>query len=382
MPNKAPVTTPSYTRSNPFPGKLTVNRSLNPGSEKDTRHLEIDVTGWGLSYEVGDSIAVYPSNDAQLVGEIIKAIHATGDEPVKGSKTPELPLREALLREYSITAPTPKFLKALATRADNAPLLSRLLTPERQQDLAAYVYGLEIIDFLLEHPSTKFTPQEFVALLSKLQPRLYSVASSLKAFPNQVHLTLDVVRYESHGRKRNGVCSTFLAERANDVPVPVFPSKSHFHLPEDPNTAIIMVGPGTGIAPFRAYLQERKAIGRKAKRGSSSARNASIATTSTGTNSISCRKEGFLTRIDCAFSRDQAHKIYVQHRMQENAAELWQWLNDGAHFFVCGDAKRMAKDVDATLREIIEKHGGKTTEQAAEYIEQLKTDKRYKRDVY
>jgi sulfite reductase (NADPH) flavoprotein alpha-component len=371
-----------YTRANPFPGKLVVNRRLNPDSEKDTRHFEIDLTDWGLSYEVGDSIAVYPTNDPQLVDQLLKAIGASGDETVKGAKTPELPLREALLREYSITAPTPKFLKGIADRADSAPLLRDLLAPERKQDLTSYMWGMEVIDLLLEHPSAKFTPPDFVALLSKLQPRLYSIASSLKAFPDQVHLTVDVVRYESHGKKRGGVCSTFLADRVNGGPVPVFPSKSHFHLPEDPNTAIIMVGPGTGVAPFRAYLQERRAIGARGK-----------AWLFFGSQRERCdyfykdefdqlQADGFLTKMHCAFSRDQEHKIYVQTRMQENAAELWRWIDDGAHFFVCGDAKRMAKDVDATLRELVEKEGGKTTEQAAEYIEKMKTEKRYKRDVY
>ena len=373
----------TYTRANPFPGRLTVNRRLNEGSpEKETRHFEVDLTDWGLSYEVGDSMAIYPTNDPQLVDDILKAIGATGDEPVKGSKTPELPLRDALLREYSITGVTPKLLKGIAERANSAPLIKELLAPDRKADLQSYLWGMEVIDFLLEHPSAKFTPAEFVGLLPKLQPRLYSIASSLKEHPDEVHLTIDVIRYESHGRKRGGVCSTFIADRCTDAPVPVFPSKSHFHLPEDPHTPIIMVGPGTGIAPFRAYLQERRAIDAKGK-----------AWLFFGSQRESCdyfykdefdqlRREGFLTKMDCAFSRDQEHKIYVQHRMQENAAELWRWLDEGAHFFVCGDAKRMAKDVDSTLRSIIEKEGGKDIEAAAEYMEKMKTEKRYKRDVY
>jgi sulfite reductase (NADPH) flavoprotein alpha-component len=328
-------------------------------------------------------MAIYPTNDPQLVDEVLKAISATGDEPVKGSKTPELPLRDALLREYSITAVTPKLLKAIAERASSAPLLNELLSdPERKEDLNDYLWGMEVIDFLHEHRSVRFTPSEFVGLLSKLQPRLYSIASSLKAFPDAVHFIIDVVRYESHGRKRNGVCSSFIADRAENVPVPVYPSSSKFRLPDDPDTPIIMVGPGTGVAPFRAFLQERRAIGARGK-----------SWLFFGSQRESCdyfyrddfdqlKSEGFLTRIDCAFSRDQQHKIYVQTRMQENAAELWKWLEDGAHFFVCGDAKRMAKDVDAALTKIIETEGGKTPEQASEYVEQLKKDKRYKRDVY
>ena len=372
-----------YSRQNPFPGRLTVNRRLNPGSQKDTRHLEVDLTGWGLSYEVGDSMAVYPSNDPRLVDEILKALHADGTEPVKGSKTPELPLREALLREYSITSPTPKFLKAIADRAETAPLLKELLEPERKADLISYCYGLEVIDFLLEHRSLTFSPADFVALLSKLQPRLYSIASSLKAHPEQVHFTLDVVRYESHGRLRQGVCSSFMAERTGDAPMPVFPSSSKFRLPEDPATPIIMVGPGTGIAPFRAFLQERRAIGATGKSWLFFGSQQERCDYFYKDEFDQLRQEGSLTRIDCAFSRDQEHKIYVQHRMQENAAALWQWLDrDGAHFFVCGDAKRMAKDVDAVLKKIVETEGGKSPEEASEYLEQLKKDKRYKRDVY
>jgi sulfite reductase (NADPH) flavoprotein alpha-component len=377
----APAASP-YSRTNPFPGRLLVNRRLNPGSNKDTRHLEVDLTGSGLSYVVGDSMAVYPTNDPPLVEEIIKALGATGDEIVpSASKGPALALRDALLREYRITQPTPKFLKAIAQRASGAPLLNDLLQPERKADLDNYLWGLEVIDFLLEHRSIHFTPEEFVGLLAKLQPRLYSIASSLKAFPDSVHFTLDVVRYESHGRQRKGVCSTFMAERA-DEGMPVFPTSSKFRMPEDNDVPMIMVGPGTGIAPFRAFLQERKALGARGK-----------SWLFFGSQQEKCdyfykdefdelRKDGYLARIDCAFSRDQEHKIYVQHRMHESSAELWKWLEEGAHFFVCGDAKRMAKDVDAALRQIVEKEGGLDGEKANEYIERMKTEKRYKRDVY
>ena len=256
-----------YSRTNPFPARMLVNRRLSgPESEKDTRHFELDLTGWGLKFEVGDSVGVYPTNDPDLVDEIIRALGATGGEQVPRLKGEPTSLREALLRDYSITQPTPKFLKAIAQRADAAPTLSYLLAPDRKQDLQTYLWGMEVVDFLIDHPSVRFTPEEFVGLLSKLQPRLYSVASSLKAFPDQVHLIVDVVRYESNGRLRKGVASSFLAERADDVPVPVFPSNAkHFHLPENPDTPIIMVGPGTGIAPFRAYLQERQVTGAKGK---------------------------------------------------------------------------------------------------------------------
>ena len=381
----AAATAVPYSRTNPFPARMLVNRRLSgPESEKDTRHFELDLTGWGLGFDVGDSVGVYPTNDPELVDEIIRALGASGNEQVPRLKGEPTSLREALLRDYSITQPTPKFLKAIAQRADAAPTLQSLLAPDRKQDLQNYLWGMEVIDFLIEHPSVRFSPEEFVGLLSKLQPRLYSVASSLKAFPDQVHLIVDVVRYESRGRIRKGVASSFLAERADHVAVPVFPSNAkHFHLPENPDTPIIMVGPGTGVAPFRAFLQERKVTGAKGKNW-----------LFFGAQHVSCdfaykedfssfMKEGILTRLDCAWSRDQAQKIYVQHKMQETAAEIWKWIDtDGAQFFVCGDARRMAKDVDAILRNIVQEHGGKTVDQANEYVEKLKTDKRYKRDVY
>ena len=374
---------PPYTRTNPFPGKLVVNRSLcGEGSDKDTRHFEIDLTGWGLSYEVGDSMTVWPTNDPALVDEIIKTIGAKGDEAVK-SPSRETTLREALLRDCRITQTTPKFLKAVAERASAAPLLNDLLKPERKQDLDTYLWGMEVIDFLIEHPSIKWTPQEFIDVLAKLQPRLYSISSSLKARPNQVHFTIDVVHYESRGRQRKGVCSTFLAERAENVPVPVFPNTSKFRLPEDGNTPIMMVGPGTGIAPFRAFLQERKAVGAKGKNWLFFGSQHQHCNYFYREELEQYQRDGFLTRCDCAWSRDQEGKSYVQHKMLENAAEIWKWMDsEGAHFFVCGDARRMAKDVDAALRKIIQEQGGKSEEQTNEYVEKLKSDKRYKRDVY
>src|SRR5580700_394401 len=373
---KPATSTSQWTRQNPFPGRLLVNHRLSSAdSEKDTRHFEIDLTDWGLSFEPGDSVAVYPTNDPTLVDAIIHALGAKGDEPVTAAKT-QKPLREALLRDFSITQPTPKFLKAIVERASAAPMLKELLHPDRKHDLENYLWGAEVIDFLIDHPSAKFAPQEFVGLLTKLQPRLYSVASSLRAYPDQVHFIVDVVLYESHGRVRQGVCSSFLAERADDVPVPVFPSVAkHFHLPEDPDVPIIMVGPGTGVAPFRAYLQERKATGARGKNWLFFGSQHQRCDFAYGEEFEAFKKEGLLTRLDCAWSRDQAEKIYVQHLMKDNAAEIWRWLDgEGAHVFVCGDAKRMAKDVDATLRKIVQEQGGKSIDQANEYVEKLKSD--------
>ncbi|MGI9114098.1 MAG: diflavin oxidoreductase, partial [Chthoniobacterales bacterium] len=370
----------AYSRSNPFPGKMLVNRKLSgEGSEKDTRHFEVSLEGSGVTFEPGDSMAVYASNDSELVEEIIRAIGSSGDELVPVGKMETAPLRQALLRNYSVTAPTPKFLKAIAERASAAPLLKELLDPAKKQDLQNYLWGMEIIDFLLQHPSVKFAAEEFVSLLTKLQPRLYSIANSLRAFPDSVHFIVDVIRYESHGRERKGVASTFLAERCDGTPVPVYPtSAKHFHLPEN-GVDIIMVGPGTGIAPFRAFLQERRALSARGRNWLFFGAQRQSCDAYYGEEFAEMESDGLLARYDCAYSRDQAHKIYVQHRMAENAAEIWHWLDSGAQFYVCGDALRMAKDVDAALRKIVQEQSGKSPEEAQTYVEQMKADKRYKR---
>jgi sulfite reductase (NADPH) flavoprotein alpha-component len=372
-----------YSRSNPFPATMLINRRLSGDeSAKDTRHFEISLDDSGLTFEPGDSMAVYARNDPDLVEEIIRAIGANGDEPVPAGKNERAPLREALSRSYSITAPTPKFLKAIVGRASAAPLLKELLEPAKKHDLHVYLWGMEVIDFLLQHPSVKFAAEEFVSLLTKLQPRLYSVANSLRAFPDSVHLIVDVIRYESHGRERKGVASTFLAERCENSPVPIYPtSAKHFHLPEN-DADIIMVGPGTGIAPFRAFLQERRAIGAGGRNWLFFGAQRESCDRYYGDDFDELKKQEILTRFDCAFSRDQAHKIYVQTRMKENAAEIWRWLDSDAYFYVCGDALRMAKDVDAALRGIVQEQSGKSAEEANTYVEQMKADKRYKRDVY
>ena len=298
------------------------------------------------------------------------------------AKNETAPLRQALMRNYTITTPTPRFLKAIVERASAAPLLKDLLQPDHKDDLRVYLWGMETIDFLLQHPSVRFAPEEFVSLLTKLQPRLYSVASSLRVYPESVHLIVDVIRYESHGRKRKGVASTFLAERCDEQPVPVFPSLAkHFHLP-DGDADIIMVGPGTGIAPFRAFLQERDAVGARGRNWLFFGAQRASCDYYYGDEFEELKRKKFLTHVQCAFSRDQEHKIYVQHRMQENAAELWRWIDAGAYFYVCGDALKMAKDVDAALRMIVQEQSGRSAEEANAYVEQMKADKRYKRDVY
>jgi len=371
-----------WSRQNPFPAPLVANRLLNgAGSAKETRHFEFSLEGSGLTYEPGDALGVLPENCSDLVSEIIATGGWRADERVRASDGQEMSLVAALLRKCDIRKPTSALLDALA-KADGCEAFARFLAPENKDILTAYLAEREVIDTLLEYPSFRPGAAEFVAMLGRLQPRLYSISSSLKAFPNQVHLTVAIVRYSSGPRSRKGVCSSFLADRVpSHSEVPIFIQTSHgFRLPADPATPVIMVGPGTGIAPFRAFLHERRATG-------ATGRNWLFF----GDQQASCdflyREEldelrgGPLSRLDTAFSRDQSEKVYVQNRMLQNAAELWRWLEEGAHFYVCGDAKRMARDVDAALHQVIAS-AGKSPEQATEYIQSLKAQKRYQRDVY
>jgi len=371
-----------YSRTKPFPAALLANKPLNaPGSGKDTRHFEMDLNGSGLSYEAGDVLGVIPTNCPELVEDVLAVLKCSGDEMVPGRDGAEAPLREALLSHYEITKIGQPFLAAMAERSGDERL-QKLASPNANGALAEFLHGREIIDLLAAHPSVKFAPVEFTALLKKLQPRLYSISSSPKANPGHVHLTVSIVRYESLARRRKGVCSTFLAERAART-VPVFVhAKKNFRPPSNGETPMIMVGPGTGIAPFRAFLQERRATGAQGRNWLFYGDQRSASDFMYRDELEAMQREGALTRLDTAFSRDQAEKIYVQDRMREQAKELFAWLEAGAHFYVCGDARRMAKDVDAALLEVIQTAGGRTAEQAAEYVGCLKKEKRYQRDVY
>ncbi len=347
--------------------------------------MEIALDGSGLTYETGDSVGIYPDNDPALVEETLAVLGATGAEIVPGNDGEPVSLRVALSRHYQITQPGKQFLEAIAERTEGNSVVKELLAdPLRKDDLAKFTYGMEVIDFLLTHPSIRFTPEEFVKLLRKLQPRLYSISSSQRVHQNTVHLTVAAVRYESHGRRRKGVASVFLSERVGpSVPVPLFfHSAKHFRLPEDPATPVIMVGPGTGIAPFRAFLQERQATGATGKNWLFFGDQKSAYDFLYREELEAMQAAGVLTRLDTAFSRDQDEKVYVQQRMLENADEIYRWLEEGAYFYVCGDASRMAKDVDAALTRIVELAGQKTPAEAALYVEALKKAKRYKRDVY
>ncbi len=385
----APEAASAYTKDNPFPALVTENRLLTkPGSGKETRHFVVNLTGSGLHYKAGDSLGVFATNRPAEVAELLHRLGASGDEPVLLPKAAApIPFRDALASRLALAGPTRKIVETLGARAA-APAekarLEGLLAPEAKDMLAGYLDEREFVDLLAEYPSARLTPQEFTDHLRRLQPRLYSIASSPRVFPSEIHLTVAVVRYQTNGRERVGVCSSFLADRAQvgTTPVPVFVSHSHFGPPEDGARDIIMVGPGTGVAPFRAFIQDRAAAGATGRNWLffGDQKRATDFLYEEEWQPHLDRRE--LARLDTAFSRDQVNKIYVQDRMREHAAELWAWIEKGASFFVCGDAKRMAKDVDTALHDIIADRGGLTPERAAEYVKQMKKEKRYQRDVY
>ena len=375
---------PPYSRKNPFPARLAKVRALTQsGSGKETLHFEFSLAGSGLSYEPGDSLGIFPSNNPADVDEVLAATGLDGATAVEFPAGVPSTLRAVLMRDVTLRDPSRQLIAAIFEKCPGAEELEELIDPEAQRVLDDWIDGREVIDILLAYPQAKFTAPELVKVLRKLQPRLYSIASSPKSHPEEVHLTVAVVRYELHGRKRHGVCTTFLADRADGEPVPVFVhTAKHFRPPEDLSAPLIMVGPGTGIAPFRAFLEDREASGAKGKTWLFFGER-NRATDFFYEDEFKCwLGKGVLTRLDTAFSRDQEHKIYVQDRMLERGAELWAWLEDGAYFYVCGDAARMAKDVDAALHRIAREHGGKSEADADAYVEELKKSKRYRKDVY
>ncbi len=370
-----------YSRKNPFPAQLAARRSLTgSGSGKETLHFEVSLSGSDLSYEVGDSLGIFPANDAAGVNAVLSAAGLTGEEPVESAGGN---LREVLTHQVTLREPSRQLLAAILEKCPSAAELSELTDPEAKSVMDDWVDGREVVDILESYPQARFTPDELVKVLRKLQPRLYSIASSPKAHPEAVHLTVAVVRYELHGRQRQGVCSTYLADRVETRPMPVFiHSAKHFRPPEDSSVPVIMVGPGTGIAPFRAFLQEREATGATGPTWLFFG-DRNRTTDFLYEEEINAWLErGVLHRLDTAFSRDQAEKVYVQHRMLENGAEIWRWLAQGAYFYVCGDAAHMAKDVDDALHRIVKVEGGKTDEEAAAFVGELKKAKRYRKDVY
>ena len=354
----------SYSRKRPYPARLLTSRTLNaPGSAKQVHHVEFDLAPSGLVYEAGDALGVMPQNCPELVSDVLAALGCDGEEAVTTPSGESASLRRALLECYDLGKPSAELLG---------------LHPGCNQPH-------HVIDVLLSAPADRqIRPEDLVRALKKLQPRLYSISSSPKAHPGHVHLTVGAVRYEAQARIRKGVCSTFLVDRVKpgESSVGVFVHANPSFRPPSGDTPAIMIGPGTGIAPFRAFLEERRATGARGRNwlffGDQQASTDFLYREEITT----LQADGFLPRLDLAFSRDQAEKIYVQQRMLEAAPELWSWIDAGAHVYVCGDASRMAKDVEAALHTVVERAGGKSAEAAAAYVQALKAGKRYVRDVY
>ena len=361
---------------------LAAERLTGAASAKDVRHVVIDLAGTALRYEPGDSIGLAAPNDPELVAQCLAGLRATGDEPVPCHDGETRSLREAFSAYLDIARPldrTTQLMSMVAAHPGDAAALRRLTDGEdgAEPDKA------DLLDLLLAFPSARPPLADLARSLPALKPRLYSIASSLRATPGQVHLCVAVVRDTRHGRKRNGVASSFLADRAiAHGPILASITQSHFRLPRDPATPVIMIGPGTGIAPFRAFLEERAATNAPGKNWLFFGDQKAATDFLYREELEALQSAGILTRLDLAFSRDQKEKVYVQTRMESAATELFAWLEQGAYFYVCGDASRMAKDVEAALHKVVELAGGKTAAEAAAYIQALKAAKRYQRDVY
>ena len=373
-----------YHRDNPFEATLVDKRNLTQDvSSKLTMHLGFSLAGSDLKYEAGDALGVLPKNDAALVADILEGARLTGGELIESAKLGTRSIADALTRDLQVTRLSRKLVDAFARQGDVKVLLG-LLEPEQQTHLDQYMHDRGLIDLLTEYPGVVTHAQRLADMLPRLAPRLYSISSSPTAHAGEVHATVAIVRYRSHNRERGGVCSTMFADRTDAggrLPVYIQQNKK-FRLPTDGDAPIIMIGPGTGIAPFRGFLHERAATGARG-------RNWLFFGERSATTDFLYRDElaqmtgsGVLTRLDTAFSRDQTHKIYVQDRMLEHGAELYAWLEQGASFYVCGDAQRMAKDVDLALHRVIEQHGAHDEEAARDYVQTLHDEKRYHRDVY
>ncbi len=368
----------TYTKKNPFPATVLEKINLNGrDSNKETVHLELDLADSQLRYQAGDALGVYALNNEQLVDEILQALKFSGQEIVS-THLGDKDLKSALLSDYELTILTSNSLKKYAELSGNDNLLHL-----DKQALHNYLYGRDMLD-LIQEETYEFTPQEFVSILRKNMPRMYSIASSQEEVGDEVHILVSAVRYTAHNRQKEGQCSSFIADRIQiDGKVKVFiDPNSQFKLPEKPQTPIIMVGPGTGVAPFRSFIQERDTQENPGKSWLFFGDQHFTTDFLYQTEWLNYKKEGLLTYLDVAFSRDQEEKIYVQHKMLERGEELFQWLEEGAHFYVCGDKDHMAKDVNAALLQIIQRFGNKSEDQAKTYIKELQKNKRYQTDVY
>jgi sulfite reductase (NADPH) flavoprotein alpha-component len=376
---------PTYSRTSPFEAEVLENINLNGrGSSRETRHLEISLEGSNLQYEPGDSLGIYPENNPLLVDALIDAMGWQADEPVQTNKQGDVhPLREALLHNFEITVLTKPLVEQAAKLAPSSGL-GGLVEAGHEQELRSYIKERDLLDLVQDYSLKGIAAAEFVSILRKMPARLYSIASSSKANPDEVHLTVRTVRYEAHGRDRYGVASVQFAERleAGDK-LPVYIHQNpNFKLPANPETPIIMIGPGTGVAPFRAFLQEREETGAEGNNWLFYGDQHLVTDFLYQLDWRQWLTNGLLTRLDVAFSRDTDKKVYVQHRMLEKSKELFQWLQDGAHVYVCGDEKHMAHDVHTALLTIIEREGAMSSDEAAAYLVNMQQQNRYQRDVY
>lgn len=373
-----------YSRKNPFRAEVLENLNLNGrNSNKETRHLELSLEGSGLTYKPGDSLGVYPENDPELVIALLEQLKWNAEELVTINKEGELAsLKDALTIHFEITVLTRSLLDKIAELTDSDAI--RSLLAQGNEAVKAYVEGRDLLDLVQEFGPWDVPAQDFVGVLRKLPPRLYSISSSIAANPDEVHLTIGAVRYEANGRARKGVCSILCADRLQPGDtLPIFiQSNSNFKLPENMDTPIIMVGPGTGVAPFRSFMQEREETGAKGKSWMFFGDQHFVTDFLYQTEWQKWIKDGVLTKMDVAFSRDSAEKVYVQHRLKEHSQEVYNWIQEGAYIYICGDKNHMAKDVQNTLIDIIETEGGMSREQAEEYFSSLQKQKRYQRDVY
>ena len=379
-----------YSRKNPFLAELTGHdRLTKAASLKDTRHFVVNLAGSGLRYTPGDSLGAFGRNSPELVDEVIGLLGFEPEAAVNDPKGQPTTFRQALLRDYTINRANRKMMSALGERIPQGEQRNRLMELVDNGDaLGEYVDTRDYVDILKEFDEARFqSPAAFLSQLSPVVPRLYSIASSLQAHPDEAHLCITVVRYETHGRAKKGLASGFFADHSDmfvkNIPVYVQESRT-FRLPKDGATDIIMCGPGVGLAPFRAFLEQRILDGATGRNWLFFGEQHEATDFLYGHQLMDYHRQGKVHRLDLAFSRDQSYRIYVQHRMMEAAKELWSWLQRGAYFYVCGDARHMAKDVHQALIDIAEKEGGLSAEAAAEYVgvTLMKTEKRYLRDVY
>ncbi|TDR42432.1 sulfite reductase (NADPH) alpha subunit [Tahibacter aquaticus] len=376
-----PSAAPAWSREKPFSAEIIANQRITArGSDKDIRHIELSLEGSGFAYEPGDALGLWPRNPPALVDAVLEVLKLDGNTPVSLDDSTQ-PLRLLLSEQRELTRLSRPLVAQHAALAGSAEL-NRLLSPDHAAQLARLLSEYQVIDLLRAYPAA-WSAEELVAALRPLTPRLYSIASSQKAVGEEAHLTVAHVSYDAFGTAHWGAASHYLASREEAARAPVFiEHNERFHLPRDAARDVIMIGPGTGVAPFRGFVQERAAVGASGRNwllfGNPHFRSDFLYQVEWQ----QALKKGSLHRLDLAFSRDQADKVYVQHRIREHGAELYRWLDGGAHLYVCGDATRMAKDVHEALIEVAVSHGGKSREDAQAYVNQLQQQGRYARDVY